>query len=99
MSEFIDIFVKFSNFMSRSRGGLFCPEGRDFVNNDCPRGRVYVPFESCRWGLFQRGGEGVVLNEVDTCITVLEIFDCNLSLTQETLWAMYLTRLLGALEQ
>ena len=46
----------------------------------------------------ERGG-GVVLNEVDTCITVLEIFDCNLSLTQETLWAMYLTRLLGALEQ
>ena len=38
VSEFIDIFVKFSNFMSR--GGafdpLFCLEGMAFVHNDCP---------------------------------------------------------------
>ena len=38
--EFIDIFVKFSNFMSRGWGfdSLFCPEGRAFVHNDCPGG-------------------------------------------------------------
>ena len=50
VSEFIDIFVKFSNFMSR--GGAFhsllCPEGRVFVHNDCPGGgRVFVHFKSC----------------------------------------------------
>ena len=45
MSEFIDTFVKFSNFMSLGGGGgggafdsLFCPEGKVFVQNDCPRG-------------------------------------------------------------
>ena len=52
MSEFIDIFVKFYNFMSR--GGtfdsLFCPEGRVFVHNDCPGGRVFASFKSCPGG-------------------------------------------------
>ena len=63
MAEFIDIFVKVSNFMSR--GGafdfLFCPEGRVFVHNDCPGGRVFAPFKSCLGGM--------VLDETDTCIT------------------------------
>ena len=34
-----------------SRGGacdsLFCPDGKVFVHNDCPEGRVFAPFESC----------------------------------------------------
>ena len=49
MSEFIDIFVKFSNFMSRggASDSLFCPEGRALVHNDCPRGRIFAPFTSC----------------------------------------------------
>ena len=48
MSEFIDIFVKFSNFMAQGGAfdSLFCPEGRVFVHNDCPRGRVFAPFKS-----------------------------------------------------
>ena len=38
--EFIDIFVKFSNFMSRAGAfdSLFCLEGMAFVHNDCPGG-------------------------------------------------------------
>ena len=32
--EFIDTFVKFSNFMSRAFDSLFCPEGRVFVHNE-----------------------------------------------------------------
>ena len=37
-SEFIDTFVKFSNFMSQGWGidSLFCPEGRGFAHNDYP---------------------------------------------------------------
>ena len=33
---------------------LFCPEGRVFVHNDCPRGggRVFDPFKSCPAGWF-----------------------------------------------
>ena len=56
MSEFIDIFVKFSNFMSWGGAfdSLFCLEGRDFVYNDCPRGKVFSPFKSCLRG----GGDG-----------------------------------------
>ena len=42
MSEFIDIFVKFS-----PGGGafdcMFCPEGRAFVHNDCPGGGFLLP--------------------------------------------------------
>ena len=43
---------------------LFCPERRVFVHNDCPGGRVFAPFKSCP-------GEGMVLDEIDTCITRL----------------------------
>ena len=52
MSEFIDIFVKFSNFMSQGGAfdSLFCTEGRVFVHSDCPGGRVFVPFKSCPGG-------------------------------------------------
>ena len=58
VSEFIDIFVKFSNFLFLYFGGafdsLFCPEGRVFVHNDCPGGgRVFAPFKSCPGGLSQ----------------------------------------------
>ena len=67
VSEFIDIFVKFSNCMSRGGafGSLFCPEGRVFASSDYPRGRVFAPFHSCPVGL-SRGG--LVLDEIDTCI-------------------------------
>ena len=49
VSEFIDTFVKFSKFMSRGGAfdSLFCPEGRVFVHNDSPGGKVFAPFESC----------------------------------------------------
>ena len=59
VSEFIDMFVKFSNFMSRGWGfdPLFCPEGRVFVHNDCPGGRAFAPFKSCP-GDLSRGGDG-----------------------------------------
>ena len=52
VSQFIDIFVKFSNFMSRGGAfdSLFCPEGRGFVHSDCPGGMVFAPFESCLGG-------------------------------------------------
>ena len=45
VSEFIDIFVKFSNFMAQGYGfdSLFCPEGRVFVHNDCPGGGFLLP--------------------------------------------------------
>ena len=62
MSEFIDTFVKFSNFMSQGWGfdSLFCPEGRVFVNNDCPRGGFLPPSS--------RVPGGMVLDEIDSCI-------------------------------
>ena len=53
VSEFIDVFVKFSKFMSRGWAfdSLFCPEGRVFVHNDCPRGGGgFAPFKSCPGG-------------------------------------------------
>ena len=59
VSEFIDIFVKFFNFMSR--GGAFDSLFWVFVHNDCPRGRVFAPFKSCPGG--------VVLDEINTCIS------------------------------
>ena len=66
MSEFIDTFVKFSNFMSQGWGfdSLFCPEGRVFVHNDCLGGRGVAPFKSCFGGC----PGGMVLDEIDTCI-------------------------------
>ena len=54
VSEFIDIFVKFSNLMSR-RGAfdsLFCPEGRVFVHNDCPGGGFLLPSSRVPGGWF-----------------------------------------------
>ena len=67
VSEFMDIFVKFSNFISRGGAfdSMFCLKGRAFVHNDCPGGRVFAPFKSCPRGL-SRGG---VMDEIDTCIT------------------------------
>ena len=29
---------------------LFCPEGRVFVHNDCPRESVFAPFKTCPGG-------------------------------------------------
>ena len=46
MSEFIDIFVKFSLTLCPGGGAfdsLFCPEGRGFVHNDCPWGGFLPP--------------------------------------------------------
>ena len=45
MSEFINIFVKFSNFMSRAGAfdSLFCLEGRVFAHNYCPGGGFLLP--------------------------------------------------------
>ena len=70
MSEFIDTFVQFSNFMSRDGAfeSLFCPEGMVFVHNDCPRGRG-LP-SSSRVPGFVLGG-GIVLDEIDTCVRLL----------------------------
>ena len=58
VSEFIDIFVKLSNFMSwgGAFGSLFCPEARVFVHHDCPGGRAFAPFKSCPGSL--SGGRG-----------------------------------------
>ena len=60
VSEFIDTFVKFSNFMPQNGAfdSLFCPEGRVFVHNDCPRGRVFAPFKWCPRGLSRGDGFG-----------------------------------------
>ena len=67
VSEFIDIFVKFSNFMSR--GGAFhsllCPEGSVFVHNDCPGGGGFLLTSSLVLG-FVPGM--MVMDELDTCI-------------------------------
>ena len=68
MTEFIDIFVKFSNFMSRGGAfdSLFCPEGRDFVHSDCPGGRVLLPSSGARG--FISGG-AMVMDKIYTCIS------------------------------
>ena len=62
MSEFIDTFVKFSNFISQAKGGafdsLFCPEGRVFVHNDCPGGMAFALFKSCPGGLSEGAIDG-----------------------------------------
>ena len=52
VSEFIDIFVKFSNFMSRGGAfdSLFLPEGRAFVHNDCSEGEGFCSLQVVsRW--------------------------------------------------
>ena len=63
VSEFIDIFVKFSKFISRGWGFRlpFLSLGKGFVDNDCPRGRIFAPFKSCPGGM--------VMDETDICIT------------------------------
>ena len=70
-----EIVSEFSNFMSRGGAfdSLFCPGGRVFVHNYCPGGRVFAPFESCPGG-------GMVLDEIDTCITKFQgasLFRCG----------------------
>ena len=57
VSKFMDIFVKFSNFMSGGGAfdSLFCPEGRVFVHNDCPRGERFCSLQVVSWG-FVPGG-------------------------------------------
>ena len=69
VSEFIDMFVK---SLTLCPGGgafdsLFCPEGRVFVNNDRPGGKIFAPFKSCPGGLSQR--DGYAMYEIDTCIS------------------------------
>ena len=63
-NNYQDTFVKFSNFMSLGGAfdSMFCLEGRVFVHNDCPEGRVFASFKACP------GGGGMVLDEIDTCI-------------------------------
>ena len=60
VSESIDIFVKFSNFMSRGGAfdSLFCPERRVFVHNDRRRGRIFALFKSCPGDLSRGDGFG-----------------------------------------
>ena len=57
VSEFIDIFVKFSNFMSRGGAfdSLFCPKGRVFVHNYCPGGEGFCSLQAVPRG-FVPGG-------------------------------------------
>ena len=57
VSEFMDTFVKFSNFMSRG-WGLSLPvlsRGEGVSYTMIVRGRVFAPFESCPGGLSQGG--------------------------------------------
>ena len=59
VSEFIDIFVKVSNFMSRKWGfeSLFCPG--IFVHNDCPGGgKGFLLPSSCVRRFVPGGGFG-----------------------------------------
>ena len=90
VSEFIDIFVKFSNFMSR--GGAFdsllCAIGRIFVHNDCPQGRNFAPSSSVPGGMD--------LNETDTCIMnwLQNLAQSNreINVTHDWKWALEVSR-------
>ena len=66
VSEFIDIFVKFSNF--RWWGGafdsLFCPEGRVLYTMIVSGGKGFCSLQVVSWGFVW----GMVLDEIDTCI-------------------------------
>ena len=60
VSEFIDIFVKLSNFIPYVPGvGLLtpCSVRSVFVHNDCPRGGFLLP-SSCVPGICPGGGGG-----------------------------------------
>ena len=63
MSEFIDIFVKFSNLspVGGAFDSLLCLKGRVFVQNDCPGGGDFCSLQVVG------GGGGVVMDEIDTC--------------------------------
>ena len=64
MSEFTDIFVKFSNFMYKGVGLLTpCSVPREgfLYTMVVPGGRVFAPFKSCPGG-------GMVSDEIDTLI-------------------------------
>ena len=70
VSEFTDIFVKFSNFMSRG-WGFWVPvlsRGEGFCTQSLSRGRVFAPSKSCPGGL----SGGMVMDEIDTCVTWLK---------------------------
>ena len=84
VSEFTDIFVKFSNFCPRV--GLLspCPEGRGFVQMIVPGGG-FLPPSSRVPGVCPRGR--MVLDEIDTCITPKQILKI---LTLKTVEAVYL---------
>ena len=60
VSEFIDMFVKFSNSMSRGWGFLlsFLSRREGFVHNDFPGGRFFAPFRSCPRSLSRGDGYG-----------------------------------------
>ena len=62
VSEFIDTFVKSSNFMSRGGAfdSLFCPEGRVLYGMIVPGGGILLPSS--------RVPEGMVMDEIYTCI-------------------------------
>ena len=63
VSEFIDIFVKLSDFM-----GLLTPcsvPRGAFLYTMIVPGEGFAPFKLCPWGLSR--GRGVVMDEIDTC--------------------------------
>ena len=63
MSEFLDIFVKFSNFYVPGVGLLTpcsVPRGGFLYKIIVPGGRVFAPFKSYPGGM--------VMDEIDTCI-------------------------------
>ena len=67
LSEFIDTFVTFSDFLSLTFfDSLFCPEGRVFVHNDCLGGEGFCSLQFVSRGVCPGGC--VVLDEIDTCI-------------------------------
>ena len=48
---------------------LFCPEGRVFVHNDYPGGRVLPPWS-------RASGAEMVLHEINSCIMLSRIVTC-----------------------
>ena len=62
---------EFSNFMSRGEvalTSLFCPRGGFLVHSDCPGGGFLPP--SSRFQRVCSWGGGLVLDEIDRCITL-----------------------------